>query len=384
MIIAIDGNEANVRNRVGSNRFAFEVLWGLYKKAKDQKKIRVLVFLQDQPLRDLPPETSGWHYEVFGPKKFWTWTGLVKRLYFGRPRPDVLFSPSHYGPLMSPVPFIVSIMDLGFLRWPEQFTRKDFYQLKYWTKLSIRRAKKIIAISKFTRDDIIETYHLEPSKVVVSYPGFNKDEETAKKLAEKRNQQQKLKEVKQKYGINREYIFYLGTLKPSKNVEGLIRAYRLAKDCWQIKPQLVIAGKKGWLYGSIFRLVEKLNLKNQVIFTGFVSDEESEILMRGAKIFALPSFWEGFGIPALEAMAAGTPVLASDRGALPEIIGEAGLFINLDRVENIACGLKKLLTNEKLRRRLQIAGRKRRKLFSWRRCSKIIWRVILSVAKTTN
>ena len=180
MLIAIDGNEANVKNRVGSNRFAFEVIWGIYREVKSEK-LKFLVFLENEPLSDLPPETDWWKYEVFGPRKFWTWTGLVKRLYFGRPKPDVLFSPSHYGPGFSPIPFVVSIMDLGFLRWPEQFTKKDFYQLKYWTKWSVKRAKKVIAISNFTRRDIIKTYGVNPEKIVVAYPGYKKNQKPTRR-----------------------------------------------------------------------------------------------------------------------------------------------------------------------------------------------------------
>lgn len=350
MIIGIDANEANLKERVGVNQFAFEVIWEIYRQRAGE---RFLIFLSQPPLADLPPEKPWWQYQVFGPQSFWTWTGLVKRLYFGKPRPNVFFTPSHYGPGFSPIPNMISIMDLGFLRWKEQFTKKDFYQLKYWTCWSVKKAKRIIAISQFTKKDILETYGLKKDKVVVAHPGFTKT---------------KKKKKNEKSGIKGKYILYLGTLKPSKNAEGLIQAFSLLKDK---DLKLVIAGKKGWLYQSIFEKTKQLGLEKRVFFPGFVSDSRAETLIKRAQLFAIPSFWEGFGIPALEAMALGCPVLASDQGALPEVIGRAGLIVKPEPKE-IAQGMEKILTDLKLRQELVKQGRERAKLFNWQNCSKII------------
>jgi glycosyltransferase involved in cell wall biosynthesis len=383
MIIAIDGNEANVKNRVGVNQFAFEVMWSLYRfKIQDSRfkmgEARFLVFLQEKPLKDLPPETDWWKYEIFGPKKFWTWTGLVKRLYLGKPRPDVLFSPSHYGPGFSPIPYVISIMDLGFLRWPEQFTKKDFYQLKYWTWWSIKRARRIIAISKFTKNDITKTYRLDPKRVVVAYPGYKKIKSLKLKI---KNYNSKLKVVKEKYEIGGNYILCLSTLKPSKNIDGLVRAYKLLITNYRLKNiDLVIAGKKGWLYEDIFGLVKKLKLQKKVIFTGFVPDEEVPVLMREARLFVMPSFWEGFGIPVLEAMDVGTPIVCSRAGALPEIVGEAAFLVDPQSPKDIAEGIKKVLLNKNLQQRLIKEGKTRVKAFSWERCGKKILTILVKEA----
>jgi len=302
MIIGIDANEANIKNRVGINQFAFETMWGIYRKVKsgrgkDNKNLKFLIFLQEKPLKDFPPESEWWQYEVFGPKKFWTWTGLIKRLYFGKPRPDIFLSLSHYGPGFSPIPFVITVMDLGFLHFPRQFTKKDLYQLKYWTYWSVKRAAKIITISHFSKKDIIETYHINSKKVVVAYPGFKKTQNLKLKT---QNYNLELKNLKQKYKIKKDYLLYLGTLKPSKNIEGLIKAYKILIDKYQLPEiDLVIAGKKGWFYENIFKLVKQLNLEDRVIFTDFISDGEVPILMAGAKVFVMPSFWEGFGIPVL-------------------------------------------------------------------------------------
>jgi glycosyltransferase involved in cell wall biosynthesis len=376
MLIAIDGNEANITKRVGVNQFAFQTLLGIYRTLQERikkREIKVRVFLTNPPLDDLPPETDWWQYEVFGPKKFWTWTGLVKRLYVGKPKPDVIFSPSHYGPLLSPVPSVVSIMDLGFLRWPDQFTKKDFFKLQHMTKLSAKKAKKIITISEFSKKDIVDTYNLAEEKVVVAYPGFKKVK--GEKLKVKSD-----KEVLKKYNINSKYILYLGTLKPSKNIDGLIKAFNLLNTNYELPAtKLVIAGKKGWMYEDLFDLVKKLNLEDKVIFTGFVDDLEVTPLMSAAEVFVLPSYWEGFGIPALEAMGAETPVVCSKRGSLPEVVSKAALLVNPDNHDEIAEKISEVLTKSKLRQKLIKSGRNRVKKYSWKKCSDKILNSLVNI-----
>jgi glycosyltransferase involved in cell wall biosynthesis len=376
MLVAIDGNEANIDKRVGVNQFAFQIIWHLF-HLKEQnhpqtKDIEFVIFLSDQPKKDFPPQKDWWQYEVFGPKKFWTWTGLVKRLYFGKPQPDILFSPSHYGPLFSPVPNITSIMDLGFLRWPEQFTKKDFNQLKHWTRISAKKADKILAISEFTKKDIIDTYNISSRKIKVIYPGF---ENTATKT-------KSIKKIKEKYKIKNDYLLYLGTLKPSKNIDGLIKAFNsLIENNKLENTQLVIAGKKGWLYDQIFDLTKQLNLKDKIIFTGFVEESEIEPLMANAQCFTLPSFWEGFGIPALEAMAANTPVVCSNRGALPEVVGQAAVLVDPDDPKEIAQGIDKLLSNKKLQQDLIELGQKQVDKYSWEKTAKQTLELIINTLK---
>ncbi len=367
MLVAIDGNEANIDKRVGVNQFAFQTLRHFFhlKEANYQqiKKVNFRIFLSDKPRGDFPPEKDWWQYEVFGPKKLWTWTGLVKRLYFGKPKPDILFSPSHYGPLFSPIPNIISIMDLGFLRWPKQFRKKDFFQLKLWTRISAKKATKIIAISKFTKQDIIDTYHIPAGKIKVIYPGFVKQQS-------RKSEKQKSK-ILDKYNISEPYILYLGTLKPSKNIEGLIKSYKLLINNYEFKNiNLVIAGKRGWLYEQIFDLVKQLKLEDKIIFTGFVEENEVQPLMAKAKCFVFPSFWEGFGIPALEAMAAKTPVICSNRGALPEVVGKAAITVNPDEPLEIAQAVKKLLSDKKRQQDLIRLGQKQAEKYSWEKTAK--------------
>ncbi|MFH1601912.1 MAG: glycosyltransferase family 1 protein, partial [Candidatus Shapirobacteria bacterium] len=201
--------------------------------------------------------------------------------------------------------------------------------------------------------DILDNYQIDRSKISVIYPGYDRsvfNVSLKKKSA---------KHVLKKYNISTPYLLFLGALKPSKNLERLIEAFnQLNED--NIK--LVIAGKKGWLYESIFEIVKRLNLENKVIFTDFVSDKDKSLLMSQAEAFLLPSLYEGFGMPVIESMACGVPVLVSNQGSLPEVVNNAGIVVNPYEVQSIANGIKKTI---KEKERLIQNGLKRVKLFNW-------------------
>lgn len=372
MLIGIDGNEANVKQRVGSNQYAFELLQALYKLKNPHQ---LVVYLREKPLADMPPERKNWSYRVFGPKKFWTQWRLPLDLYIHRPRPRVFFSPGHYSPRCSPVPVVVAIMDLGYLKFPKQFTKKDLFQLKSWTARSIKKARYILTISEATKNDIIKAYKVDPKKITVTYPGYDKNKFNL------RVQERESKRVKEKYKIFGDYILFLGTLKPSKNIEGILEAFKLLITNYKLPITLVIAGKKGWLYQTIFEKVKKLKLKERVFFTDFVPEEEVPPLMAGAKVFVMPSFWEGFGIPVVEAMAVGVPVVASNAGSLPEVVGEAGIVVNPYDPEEIARGIKEALKN---RAEFTKRGLEQIKKFSWEKCAQKTLGVLEAVIEKEN
>jgi glycosyltransferase involved in cell wall biosynthesis len=347
MLIGIDANEANISHRVGVNQYAFDLLMAVSRLNTEHK---FCLYLKSPPLLDLPPESKNWEYRFIPFPKFWTQTRLPWDLFTHFPRPDVFFSPSHYAPRYSPVPTVISIMDLGFLNTPEQFTARDFNQLKNWTAYSVKKAAKIIAISEYTKKDILRVYNRQPDDVAVTYPGYDTGlfRPTTSRA------------VLTKYGLNKPYILFVGSLKPSKNIEGLIRAFSLLN---LPGTDLVITGKKGWLYDRIFKLVVDLNLEKKVIFTGFVKEDEVPILMSSAGAFVMPSFYEGFGIPVLEAMACGTPVVISDVASLPEVAGVAGIYVQPKNVNSIAAGIKIALGQERQKFiRLGLAQTKR---FDW-------------------
>jgi glycosyltransferase involved in cell wall biosynthesis len=291
MKIGINANEANVQHRAGINQFAFEIL----KRLKPE-----VVYLAQPPLEDMPKQ----NYQVFGPTKLWTLTGLQKKILFDPP--EVLFSLTHYAPLFMPCKSVICIMDMAFEKFPQFFKPSDLYQLKYWSRYSANQANHIITISDNSKKDIVELYRIKPEKITVIYPGFDQTRFNSKVKPSK------------KYGS---YFLCLGTLQPRKNLERLIEAFKLLKtDARLVIVGMINEGRGGWMN-------ENLKSEKRIILTGFLPDAEIPELMKGARAFVLPSLYEGFGIPAIEAMAVGTPVVVSRVSSLPEVCGNAAFYI---------------------------------------------------------
>lgn len=355
MKIGLDGNEANIKDRVGSGVYAYELL----KEFAKNKNYYFTVYLKEKPLDDLPKETANFKYRIFGPKKLWTRFALPLNLTFGS-KPDIFFSLGHYGPQFSKVPYVVTIFDLSYLHFPELFKKDDLYQLTNWSKHSIEKARHIFAISNSTKDDIVKNYKVPPSKITVTYMGYDKKfSPQPESLVEK---------TKSKYKITGDYIIFIGTLQPRKNIDRLLKALRNLNIDSKSALQLIVVGKKGWLFDSIFQEVKDLNLISSVIFTDYVSQEDLPALISGAKLYVLPSLYEGFGIPVIEAQACGVPVVVSNTSSLPEVVGESGILIDPKNVDSIADGIKKALDQE-TRSVLVRKGLENIKRFSWQECA---------------
>lgn len=373
LIIGIDGNEANIEKRVGINTYVYKLLWNFWKLQDEwHNKISLIVYLKDKPLNDLPKETQNFKYKILKGKGNWILTKLMPSLYFDKERPDIFFSPSHYTLPFAPIPRVCSIMDLGYLNFSEQFSKKVFWQLKWWSAISILVSKRVIAISNSTKQDIVRHYPFARKKTYVTHLGFD-NEKYNTNISEK-----DVRRVKNKYSIVDDYILYLGTLKPSKNIEGLIEAFSLIKsNC-----KLVIAGKKGWMYETIFEKVEKLKIDKKVIFTDFVDEEDKPALIKGAKIFVMPSFWEGFGLDVLSAMACGVPVVVSRVGSLPEVVDKAGIFVDPNNVNSIKDGLLKILSLKHFEyNKIVNDGIIQSKKFSWEKCARDTLKILEGVKK---
>ncbi len=350
MIIGIDANEANLtQNRVGINEYAYNLLWAI---SNLQPEHKFVIYLKTKPDDSLPKEREGWSYKVIPFPKLWTQTRLPFDLYFHFPRPHVFFSMTHYAPRIAPMPSVVSIMDLGFLQTPGQFTKKDYNQLKNWTAYSVRNARKVMAISDYTRDEIIKVYGKKPEDVVTAHLACN-----PAITGPVHN-----KSVLKKYNISKPYFLFVGSLRPSKNVEGLVKAFAKLDQNYS----LVIVGKKAWLYAGIFEMVRSLKLDDRVIFTGFVDEWEKQVLLSESVAYVLPSFMEGFGIPVLEAFTCQTPAVVSAVASLPEVAGEAGIYVEPDDIDSIAAGMQRAVTD---REKYVKLGLERVKSFSWAKCA---------------
>lgn len=364
MRIWIDGYEANVGQRLGSSQVAFELICAL---EKIDHKNEYTILLPNPPLGDLPEQREGWNYKILKPKRLWTQIALPLYLYIARPRPDLIFSPTHYIPRFSPVKRVVTIFDLSFLHFPEMFNSKDLWQLKNWTKYSIENADHIVTISNFSKKDIMEQYGVAKEKITVAYPGYDNEK------FKTQNSNVKTAQIKRKYKTGDNYIIYIGTIQPRKNLTRLFEAVSRIEGV-----KLVIVGKTkgegrgGWMYEDILATPKKLGIEDRVNFCGFVPLEDLPYLISGAKAYILPSLWEGFGIPVLEAMACGTPVIVSSVSSLPEVVGKAGLTFDPYSVDQIEQAVRTIISDEKLQLKYSKAGIEQAKKFSWEKMAKTI------------
>ena len=350
MIIGIDGNEANVKNRLGVGQYAFQILKHLYRL---DKKNQYIIYLKKSPLPNLPKPYQNWNYHVFGPQKLWTRFALPLHLYTTPPRPHVFYTPGHYTPTFCPCPIIPTIHDLGYLKYPHQFTRKDYHQLKTWTAQSIKKAHHIITVSNFSKKEIQEIYNIPASKITVAPNGVG---DPSKKLPSR--------------SPSFPYFLCLGTLKPNKNIPFLIRSFnQFIKNHPDYK--LIITGKKGWLYSEIFSQVKLLKLEKRVIFTGFVTNLKKWSLYKNATALVIPSLYEGFGRPVIEAMKVKCPIIASSIPSLKEVVGQAGLFIDPKNQKTLIFAMNQILKTT-VRKKLIIKGVAQSKKYTWQNTAKII------------
>jgi glycosyltransferase involved in cell wall biosynthesis len=309
----------------------------------------------------------------------WTQWRLPLDLYAHRPKPDVFFSPTHYAPRFSPVPTVVSVMDLSFLYFPELFNKADLYQLRSWTEYSVKQAARVLTISNSSRNDIIKEYKVPAEKVVTIYPGIK---ETLSLEAHVYGMNQ----LKAKYHISDNYILFVGTLQPRKNIVRLIKAFsKVLKSKVESHKandlQLIIVGKKGWLYEDILAAPYKYGVTESVKFLEGVTDAELGLFYKHAQCYVLPSLYEGFGLPVLEAMKYDCPVITSNVSSLPEAGGDAALYVDPENVDDIAAKIKHLISNETLRKELIAKGRKQVAKFSWEKTAKETLEVLEQVAK---
>ena len=257
---------------------------------------------------------------------------------------------------------LLTVHDLAFIRYPQAAMPSLHHYLNVVVPRSINRADHLIVDSQNTALDLETTWpHLEGRISVVQGAV---DTRAFRRVSDG----EAFQAVRQKYAIgDRPYIFALSTLEPRKNYPRLIRAFDAARRDSGLPHRLVIGGKKGWLYDDIFATVRELGLAQDVHFPGFVDDADLPALYSGAEFFAYPSLYEGFGLPILEAMACGTPVLTSDNSCLPEAGGEGALYIEAQSVESIADGITRLATQPELRAGLAAAGEVHARSFTWSR-----------------
>jgi len=355
MRIGVDYTAA-VRQKAGIGRYVRELFKHVGKI--DQRNFYLLLVPRDATLHPIPPNFRYLRLPLSERLVYIFWQRLripiPAEAFTGRLA--LFHSPDFVLPPLALTPSILTIHDLSFLRLPECFTPNLLNYLSKAVPRSIKRANLILADSGNTRKDLLELMGLPPEKVEVLYAGVGENFKPSD--GEK---------ARTRYGLPRRFILSLGTLEPRKNFVRLVRAFATVKSNLKLGNdlKLVIAGRMGWLYNGVFRAVEECGLEGDVIFPGYVEEEDLPSLYSAAELFVYPSLYEGFGLPPLEAMACGVPVVASEAPPLPEILGDAALFFSPYDEEGMASAIERALLDDGLRRKLREKGFARSSLFSW-------------------
>ncbi|HKR00015.1 MAG TPA: glycosyltransferase family 1 protein, partial [Pyrinomonadaceae bacterium] len=287
-----------------------------------------------------------------------------------RRRPVDLLHVQYTAPPFAPCPVVATIHDLSFEHLPQTFKRRSRAQLRLTVRRTARRSAHVIAPSEHTRRDLIETYGIDPERVSVtplaapSHFAPVRDETEVRRIGEL-------------YGLGQNYVLAVGSIQPRKNLVGLVAAYsalRRARPQANL-PQLALVGKRAWLYGETLRAIRECGVADLTVVTGYVSESHLPALYTGALCFVYPSYFEGFGLPPLEAMQCGAPVIASNLTSLPEVVGDAGLLVDPFDRDALAAALAQMIDDSELRARLRTKGLERAKQFSWRETARLTLRV---------
>jgi glycosyltransferase involved in cell wall biosynthesis len=287
------------------------------------------------------------------------WENITLPYYLKKNRINLFHSPAFFLPLFSPgTKKIVTIHDLAVFKFPETFTYKFSKYLQLMICLSTRFADRIIVDSGAVKKDIIDILKVREEKISVIYPGIDDVF-----LREGKGEIDKFKEAR---NLTQGFILYAGTIEPRKNLVNLIKAFSILKERG-LKQKLVIAGKRGWLYERIIEEVKRSKFKGDIVFTDYIFDVDLKLYYSNCDVFVYPSLYEGFGLPTLEALACGAPVVVPDIPVFREVLDESALFVQPESPESIADGIERILTDGNLRERIMGAGRGQVKKYSWNR-----------------
>lgn len=354
MRIGIDARITHY-SRGGIRRYVLHLLEGL--AALDgENDYRILRSRKDRAAPSLSPNfrlVPCWtppHHRV----EPWTLSIEIARLNL-----DLLHSPDLIPPRFGYDRSVITVHDLNFIYYPRFLTAESRRYYNEQIQWAGERADHILADSSATKTDLVSVLGVAPEKITVVHlaadSSFRPVPDAEARL------------VAERYGVKPGFLLFVGTLEPRKNVPGLLRAYRILLDQGATAEPLVLVGGKGWLYEEIFARVEALELGKHVRFLHGVPDVDLPGLYNAATVLALPSFYEGFGLPALEAMSCGTPVVVADRASLPEVVGEAGILVDPEDPDAIARALKRVLEEKSLRTKMRDLGLERASSFGWKR-----------------
>ena len=370
MEIGIHSTALTRKRRTGVEEYSYQLIKSLLKlpEAKHHQFIlylpdklnyrQIYVFDEFKTLAksNLKIEKLKWRFPM------WTQTRLSSEFVFRKP--DIFFSPAHTLPLIHPENSIVTIHGLEYEHYPYYYSFWKRQYLKFTTLYALKYSKKIIAVSENTRNDLVELYDADPQKISVIYHGV-------KRPVWKRN-------LTRDY-VGHPYILFIGRIEFKKNIFGLISAFYFLKKKYNIPHKLILIGPKGYGWSKIYTMKEYKSINSEIEFKGYVKERKKWELLKNADVFVLPSFYEGFGMPILEAQISSVPVVTSNVSSMPEIAGRGAVFVDPHNIYSIAEGIYSVISSEGLRKQLIEEGKKNAKKFSWNISAKKTFEVLTEI-----
>ena len=344
MRIAID-TQTTMGQRVGMGFYVSNLVKSLQKIAPENQYILI------------SPKRKG---DFSMPQRWW-WDQARVPLTAQKQRAEILHQPCFSAPLLWRGKLVMTVHDLILVFFPENIPIASRFFFSRWMPFTYRRADQIIVDSLSTKKDLVKVTDISEAKITTIYLGV---EEVYRQNLPK----EKLAAVKKRYQTGEKFILHVGTIEPRKNLKFLVEVFSEAIKRHSLPYNLVITGKRGWYYEGIFQRLKELGLEKRVIFTGYLPEDDLPALYQAANLFVFPSLYEGFGLPPLEAMASGTPVISSDTSSLPEVVGEAGLLLPPDDRNGWVKAINAALTDSRLAEKLAAGGRQQATKFSWDKC----------------
>lgn len=356
MKIGIDGSRAFIEQRTGIEEYSYQVIKNLRKKICNKQ---VFLYLKKEQKIDfdLP---DNWKIRRIKIPIFWTQIGLSLEMIFRQV--DVLFVPSHTLPFFHPKNSIVVIHGLEYEILPETYSFWARWYMRFFIKRSCQIAKTIVAVSKNTKKDLIYLYKIPENKIKVIYEGVSSEHASIDS---------------DQYDKYKPFMLFIGRLEKRKNIEGIVSTFEILKNKHKISHKLVLAGSPGFGYLDIKHKIEASEYRAEIIETGFVEEKNKWQLMREAEIFLFPTFYEGFGLPILEAQSLGVPVVTSNVSSFPEVTGGSAFLVDPKEPKVIAQAIISLISDNTQKNDIIRKGYENVKKFSWEKCSSEIAELLM-------
>jgi glycosyltransferase involved in cell wall biosynthesis len=369
MIIGIDASRAFFKKRTGIEEYSFQVIKHLRNKLKDAE---VVLYLRPE---SLSPEKCGlklpknWKVKVIRWPRLWTQVGLSLELLLHPV--DTLFVPAHIVPCCHVKKSVVVAHGLEYEFIPEAYSRWDKLYMRWSIRKSCRKAKRVIAVSENTKNDLARLYGVSKRKIDVIYEGYEREEIGPKKVSGKISARFKVR--------NSKFLLFIGRIEFRKNTLGIIKSFEILKKKYKIPHKLVLTGGLGHGYEDIVKKADASEYKNDIVLTGYVDNGDKWKLLKNADVFLFPTFYEGFGLPILEAQSLGVPIVVSDNSSVPEVVGRymRPLLMDPNNYEKIANFTYKIISDKELRNNIKKAGYENIKRFSWDLCAEKIAKILL-------